>query len=314
MEAHTLEERESLPRGRVAPRPAEPYKLWSLLDMNPIVIAKVVAVIGDLSAAKANIATIADVFATLNPSMTDEARETLKAGVVKRASENLQHTEDGLKDIPLSLAARSKFKRLRESLANSTHEIIAYGIQELTIDVAIELSEPLFLMISPEKRKLYEQKEAPFGELVAERFADAQRDIQAASRCLALDEWTACVFHCMRVVELALHAWGRSLDLSIKVPIELANWKEIQRAAELKREELNNSQRSVERDKALEQLGRRLAHFLAIKDAWRNHVAHAREHYDEREAVAVWQHVKEFMRAMVDSTEPVNTQAEHVES
>ena len=35
--------------------------------------------------------------------------------------------------------------------------------------------------------------------------------------------------------------------------------------------------------------------FRYFKDAWRNHVAHARGHYDEHQALSIVSHVREFM-------------------
>jgi hypothetical protein len=43
-----------------------------------------------------------------------------------------------------------------------------------------------------------------------------------------------------------------------------------------------------------------VAQFRWFKDAWRNHVAHARVHYDEREALDVWHHVSPFMQQMAE--------------
>jgi len=34
---------------------------------------------------------------------------------------------------------------------------------------------------------------------------------------------------------------------------------------------------------------------MFFKDAWRNHIMHVRDVYDEGRATSIWQHVKEFM-------------------
>ena len=42
-------------------------------------------------------------------------------------------------------------------------------------------------------------------------------------------------------------------------------------------------------------------HFMFLKDAWRNHVMHARDVlYDERRALSVFTQVKEFMQALAE--------------
>ena len=40
--------------------------------------------------------------------------------------------------------------------------------------------------------------------------------------------------------------------------------------------------------------------FRYFKDAWRNHVSHGRDTYDEREAYSIWNHVKEFMQTLAN--------------
>jgi hypothetical protein len=41
--------------------------------------------------------------------------------------------------------------------------------------------------------------------------------------------------------------------------------------------------------------------FRYFKDAWRNHVAHARKSYDSREANSIWNHTGEFMEALAEN-------------
>jgi hypothetical protein len=41
--------------------------------------------------------------------------------------------------------------------------------------------------------------------------------------------------------------------------------------------------------------GSAASHFFFVKEAWRNHVAHTRVSYNEREAGDVLSHVKAFM-------------------
>jgi hypothetical protein len=50
-------------------------------------------------------------------------------------------------------------------------------------------------MIPAERRHLHEQRRPAFGDAVASVFPGATDDIADAARCIALDEWTAAVFH-----------------------------------------------------------------------------------------------------------------------
>lgn len=77
-------------------------------------------------------------------------------------------------------------------------------VREMNNNLMVELSSAWFLMIPADRRFVYEQPNPIFGEVVYNVFPDARRDIAAAGRCYALDEWTACVMHLMRALEFGL--------------------------------------------------------------------------------------------------------------
>ena len=62
---------------------------------------------------------------------------------------------------------------------------------------------------------------------------------------------------------------------------------------------LESSLKKTKRQREEEQLySEVLAHYRNVKDAWRNHVSHARAIYDENQAMAIYSHVREFMRQL----------------
>ena len=206
----------------------------------------------------------------------------------------------GVEKTGLPMRWQVKLKRIISSVERSDTKTLEVQIHELSADLFEELVEPLFLFVPAAKREGYEQKEPPFGQRVADTFPDAVRDIAAAGRCLALDEWTASVFHLMRVLEHGLHAFAKCLGVAFPTPIELENWKNIidKIEAEIRQlEQLPKSTNKAERTKLYSQVA---CQFRYFKDAWRNHVSHSREHYDQREAETVWAHVRDFMQALVD--------------
>jgi hypothetical protein len=165
-------------------------------------------------------------------------------------------------------------------------------------DLLDELTEPQFLRIASEKRSYFEQLEPLFGAPVVDSFPNSDRDIAAAGRCFAFGEWTACVFHLMRALELALHKWALEMGVTQFSAIELENWKNILDAADKRIKALEQQPKSPQKDRELQYYGETCAHFRSIKDAWRNHVSHSRTTYDERETEAILMHVKEFMRLL----------------
>lgn len=208
-------------------------------------------------------------------------------------------------DVPISSSVASAMERfhgrLKEWRADDPDDFdykaameIGLVIRQLLHD---ELFQHMFVFIPEKDRELYEQREPPFGDDVAEAFGEAKQDIAAAARCLALQEPNATVFHLMRVLECGL---GR-LASRFNVPFETDSWHTVIRAIEdqikLLREKPNKAKTAQDREEitALSQVATEFRHF---KDAWRNHAMHAKEFYTEREALNIYEHVKAFIQMM----------------
>jgi cell fate (sporulation/competence/biofilm development) regulator YlbF (YheA/YmcA/DUF963 family) len=153
----------------------------------------------------------------------------------------------------------------------------------------------MFLHIESQRRETYEQKEPLFGKPVADSFNAANRDIAAAGRCLALDEPTACVFHLMRVLEHGLRALAEKVGLDNDAMAH-ENWQNVIDQIEKKIRALDSLTKGPAKVDRLKNYSAAAVQFRYFKDAWRNHVSHARESYDPREAESVFIHVKEFMQ------------------
>ena len=111
---------------------------------------------------------------------------------------------------------------------------------------------------------------------------------------MALSEWTACVFHLMRSVEVAL----REMAVRVGLPpdaMALENWKNILDQIEKKLREMESLPKSSEKARTIQELSSCAVQFRYFKDAWRNHVAHAHKSYDERDALEIWHHVRNVM-------------------
>ena len=175
-------------------------------------------------------------------------------------------------------------------------------VEELVHDLMAELSEPAFLYIEPEKRKFYEQRDPPFGQVVWDAFGDTQRDVAAAARCLALNEWTACVVHLMRALEPALRVIADRVGTTFPTPMEFENWKniidKIESDVNTHVKALEQTKKTFARNTAMKAYGEAVLQFRHFKNIWRNNAAHSREHYDEREAQRAYSAVKDFMETI----------------
>jgi hypothetical protein len=170
------------------------------------------------------------------------------------------------------------------------------------------LGTRLFMAIPKEGHELLLAAEAPFGKPIKRAFPSAASDVTQAKVCMAFELYTASVFHLMRAVEWALRALANDLGVkrirtvkkpgkkAVYQPLSYAEWERIldglhdavdARIAKLKR--------GQEKQKTQEFYYPILQDIRAIKDAWRNHVMHARVEYMTEDAKAVFEHVKRLM-------------------
>ncbi len=204
-----------------------------------------------------------------------------------------------LGDLHLNPLLNDRYRRLKKIIVDPTklYDPTEVNIlfRELQDDIMAELVRARFFMIDPSDKELYEQKEPPFGLKVSDRLGDANPDIAATARCLALEEWTASVFHSMRL-EIGLS----SIEAQLKLPLfPKEQWHRRIKAIEDEIKRLRNlppQQRPM--DEEMTFYSEAATNFRYFKDAWRNHVSHARTTYDEPEARTVWNHVRLFMQSL----------------
>jgi len=188
-----------------------------------------------------------------------------------------------LEDVPISrhlLAAinNSEFELRAEQYTFRSFEDLRRPLLTLLEAITIELQGASFLYITESRAPFYEQTTPLFGEAVADSFPAAVDDIAAAGRCIAVEEWTAVVFHLMRVAEHGLRSLARELDISLSDHVDLESWKviidQINKAIKAYEEEHPRSADKTERLRIYSQSAVTLRHF---KNAWRNHISHAAE-------------------------------------
>lgn len=206
-----------------------------------------------------------------------------------------------LKDFPLSQVIRGQYARLAEraeAFYGSDWEVMHAMTIEFGKSLETELVSHYFLMIPERRRNLYEQQEPLFGSAVENAFPDAGYDIASAGRCIALDEWTAAIFHLMRVLEHGLHDLAVRLNVPMSASVELENWKNIIDRIEKEITKLEQLPKSSAKSATLQFYSEAASNFRYFKDAWRNHVSHSRATYDERQALNTWNHVRMFMQEL----------------
>ncbi len=170
-------------------------------------------------------------------------------------------------------------------------------LEHLEIDFVQELCEIKFLRLDSVRMQYFVEGNAkafPFESGVHVAFPSADADIREASNCFALERWPACVFHLMRVLEAGLAV----LAFKFGVSSDRANWQNIieQIEAEVRKIGPTSGPDWKQQQKDFSDAA---TQFMFFKDAWRNHVMHKRDVYDEGRARSIWQHTQEFMNKLV---------------
>ncbi len=154
-------------------------------------------------------------------------------------------------------------------------------------------------MVPVQYREYYDPPEPLFGFDVEAQFVEGvNADIADAGRCIALEQWTAAVFHLMRVLEHGLRQFAQLVEASFPTSIELENWKNIIDVIEKQIRAIEQQPKSAQTSATLQFYSNAANHFWYFKEASRNHVAHSRATYDEREALRVYNAVKDFMEQL----------------
>jgi len=114
----------------------------------------------------------------------------------------------------LNNAIGPELKRFRTALKSEAFEQIAQRCDHLRNRVLDELVNEFYFQVDRQEVQFYGQTEL-FGEAVAKKFKQAAAEIGNAGNCLALQQPTACVFHLMRAMEIAVRQLGRRLKVTI---------------------------------------------------------------------------------------------------
>lgn len=161
-----------------------------------------------------------------------------------------------------------------------------------------ELRRRFFMFLPAGSAALMREPESWWGERVMSAFPSAAQDAIAACKCYAVGCDTACVFHCMGVLQSGLYAMAIDLKVPFRQSIKLEEWHGVIAGIEAKIEPLRQMPKSDKRDEMLTFFSECAAQFRYFKDAWRNHVAHMRREYGSGEAWQTLVSVRDFMRVL----------------
>ena len=165
-----------------------------------------------------------------------------------------------------------------------------------------ELEGKLIFCVTSDNARYFPRDDAPlFGKEVDEKFKKKARyEISEAGKCLALDRPTACVFHLMRAVEVAIEAIRTCLQMPSPSRDQHKAWGAVLGAV---REELDRRERldykhqwnSMADRKLFERMHMSL---VAIKDGCRDDTMHVESVYPPSEAEHLFALTKGFIQTV----------------
>jgi hypothetical protein len=145
-----------------------------------------------------------------------------------------------------------------------------------------------FLYVPPALAEHYQP--APFWADVVGKFPMAVDDTEAAGKCLAVGQGTACVFHLMRAMEVGLKALAENLEIPYA-----PSWESYLRQINdrvHKKPKLKSVEWKRDESVYLELAG----DLSAVKMAWRNPTMHVQRSYDVEQAGEIYLAVRRFMQ------------------
>jgi hypothetical protein len=191
-------------------------------------------------------------------------------------------------------------------LLGQTVSHLKHAVKNIEAVFIKELSDQIIVAITPGRAQYMKTIEEsathpPFGNEVASSFSSANDDAYEAAICYATYRSTACVFHSMRVAEKGLIAVAKALNVPFSIPFEYENWLNIINPIEKAIRDLEqNLSKGPVKAETLKFYSQAATQFFYWKNAWRNHVSHAREDYDEDQSEVIFKHVGDFMQYLAE--------------
>ena len=214
----------------------------------------------------------------------------------------------------LNLEFSLKYVEHTRSLLSKTLRYDKYcdKIEELNLRIEDELKGITFGFV-PNDLAVYLNNENIFGMQVAESFPSANKELTEAGNCFAHGLNTACVFHLMRAVEIALKVMyfdmtkRKTITVDAKrkktKPIILCDWQKIIGALKAEYKKLDEKSSSSEKRKQkLIFYSEAINTFELFKNAWRNTISHGndvaenRKTYLQGETEDIIKSTKHFMQ------------------
>jgi hypothetical protein len=278
---------------------------WEVTLYSPVSLWEMLIYAGQLFHAVGHTLSVVRCRAAHDPGpgdymMRDYLQDPLDDSLRKDAMFALRHVAEYCANfgMPVSVGTASEAMSRIDQNYNYSRRALINEIDSLHGMLLKELKGKLFFYVPAERRGyLPRLNECVMGEQVRAAFPSVLYDAQEAALCLALSRGTACVFHLMRVLEVALGVVGKPFGVSL----DHVNWGSAIDQIEKKIGRMGQEQAWTSRAdwKELQEFySQAISHLRVTKDGWRNYTAHARGKFTEEEAQTMFLAVKAFMQKL----------------
>lgn len=276
---------------RRSPLGMEPGRLWSLWDVYELDAGRFLSAL--------------NMFSSTNQAMMISSAPRTLYFSNRLHNEFIEHA-DYLKSISISLGLGVTAANAEALLTEFRHVFLNDGstvnpkteayirlqacLNRLQEGALAELQSKKALFLSPAEVEKWHPQAPLFGKDFQAKFPKAQYDLEEAGKTLAVARATACVFHLMRVVELALFAVHECLGIKVNLTGNNRNWGSILGRVQTVIE--NKGNKWTEKNTFQELY----AMLIAVKDAWRNPTMHVETKYTLEDSERIFVAVSGFMR------------------
>lgn len=267
-----------------------PFQLWSVLAMLRFYAPRFVRIFQGLTH------IIDELTALLEGRQVSSSKTTPLGEELAWLQKTLQEL-----DLPMSVKSIKKLFDSAEVTKTNPGLLLQLAI-EVRERIADELETGLIFMIPHNRAKYYNQN---ISDILVTGFPLASRELVRAGNCFAVGEYTACVFHSMRGAEIGLRALATYLNITLKYPLELADWETLINKIECEIRAKQQLPKGSAKDQELEFLSECAVQFRYFKDAYRKNVAHARGFYDDSQSESVMNATSSFLCSLVTKLKEV---------
>lgn len=284
------------------------HRYWSLLEiMNLFDVYSLAHILHKFTQVETSL---------LVPKLGGQGAQPVSESVKQRMAQAMAEAEMLFKivklDDCLKYVSHAKHQWDQSLLDVSSATVIAH---RLKLDVIDALQDRQFLRVPDDRLNLIahfrgDDSHGGVMEIIGPRvmasFPSATNDFVEAGNCLAADCNTAGVFHLMKAAEVGLRALAVDRNAEFKdKPLDQQEWGKILPHVDATIKSLREAPGKMWinpgiRDMQIRFYGEVVAELRQFNEAWRRHLAHAREDgiYDHDYASNVFKHVTKFMQKL----------------